>query len=114
MEGQGGITTGSDGAPKEIAAAVTTTSATATSGTKNDGSKTQTINGRYNSFVIMKHVSIDIASFNKLNPNFDRQIAYNGTYELKLPDDKMDIFLAKKPEILNESMQLLMNAGGPR
>jgi membrane-bound lytic murein transglycosylase D len=100
MEGQGGITTGS-----EVAATSSSTPE------EDDHSKRQSISGRYNSFVIMKHISMDMASFNKMNPNFDKSIASAGIYELKLPNDKMEIFLAKKPTILNESMQLLLTAG---
>ena len=74
-------------------------------------SKTQSIGGRYNSLVIVRHISMDIVAFNKMNPDFDKVTASGSNYELRLPNDKMDIFLSKKPEILNESMQLLLNAG---
>ena len=53
---------------------------------------------------------MDIAAFNKMNPEFDKLIADNGKYELRLPNNKMDIFLAKKFDILNESVQLLLKA----
>jgi membrane-bound lytic murein transglycosylase D len=75
------------------------------------GSKSQAISGRYNSGVIVKYLLMDIASFDKLNPGFDRQIASNGNYELRLPGEKMDIFMTKKMEILSESMQQLLNPG---
>ena len=52
--------------------------------------------------------SMDVITFNRYNPGFDSQVATNGSYELRLPGDKMDIFLAKKLDILNESMQLLL------
>jgi membrane-bound lytic murein transglycosylase D len=32
----------------------------------------------------------------------------NNTYELKLPADKMDLFVANKYQILNESVQSLL------
>jgi membrane-bound lytic murein transglycosylase D len=105
MEGQGGITTATKDEAKE---AIFTASLTP----EEDAlSKRQPISGRYNSFIILKHISMDIAAFNKLNPNFDKLIASTGIYELKLPNDKMELFLAKKPTILNESMQLLLTAG---
>ena len=69
----------------------------------------QTINGRYNSSVIIKHIVMDVSAFHKINPNFDKDIASNGKYELRLPSEKMDIFMTKKFEILNESIQLLLN-----
>jgi membrane-bound lytic murein transglycosylase D len=69
----------------------------------------QTINGRYNSSVIIKYVVMEMPAFQKINPNFDRDIASNGKYELRLPAGKMDVFMTKKFEILNESIQLLLN-----
>ena len=105
MEGQGGITTATKDEAKEAPA---TTSLTPE---EDANAKKQSISGRYNSFVIMKHISMDMAAFNKMNPNFDRLIASTGIYELRLPTDKMELFLAKNPTILNESMQLLLTAG---
>jgi len=105
MEGQGGITTATSHEAKVI------TANAPLQAEESSNLKIQSISGRYNSFVIMKHISIDIASFNKMNPGFDKLIASNGNYELKLPNDKMEAFLAKKPAILNESMQLLLNHG---
>ncbi len=103
--GHGGITTVTKEEAKNIAA-----SPVALSTEELAGSKTQSISGRYNSLVIAKHITMDIAAFNKLNPDFDKSIASGNNYQLRLPNDKMDMFLSKKPEILNESMQLLLNA----
>lgn len=72
--------------------------------------KIKVISGRYNSTVIAKYVDMDIAAFNKMNPDFDNLITDNGKYELRLPPDKMDIFLAKKYEIFYESVQLLLKS----
>jgi membrane-bound lytic murein transglycosylase D len=55
-----------------------------------------------------KYLAMDIIAFNKMNPDFDKLIAESGKYELRLPADKMDIFLAKKFDILNESVQILI------
>lgn len=104
--GRGGITT----ATKEEAKNITAVSAPVALSTEElAGSKTQSISGRYNSLVIAKHITMDIAAFNKLNPGFDKSIASGANYELRLPIEKMDMFLSKKPEILNESLQLLIN-----
>jgi membrane-bound lytic murein transglycosylase D len=73
------------------------------------GSKSQVISGRYNAGVIAKHLSMDAVSFNKMNPDFDKLIAANGKYELRLPEEKMDIFIVKKLEIAEECIQLLLN-----
>jgi membrane-bound lytic murein transglycosylase D len=104
--GHGGITTATKDEAKNIS------SAAALTPEETANSKTQSISGRYNSKVIMKHITMDVAAFNKLNPDFDKLIASGSNYELRLPNDKMEIFLSKKPEILNESIQLLLNPVG--
>lgn len=70
---------------------------------------TQTISGKYNSLVIAKNLSIEISQFNRYNPEFDNMMAVNGNYDLRLPADKMQLFLANKYVILNECVQLLLN-----
>jgi membrane-bound lytic murein transglycosylase D len=53
---------------------------------------------------------MDMDDFNRYNPDFDRVMASaNNTYDLKLPADKMDLFIANKYQILNESVQFLLN-----
>jgi peptidoglycan lytic transglycosylase D len=75
------------------------------------GVKKLTISGKYNSLVITKFILMDIAEFNRLNPDFDNRIATMGNYDIRLAPDKMDLFLANKFKILNESVQVLLNAG---
>ena len=104
MEGEGGITTATKDEAKNLLFA-------AMSKEELNAYKAQQITGRYNSLIITKHITMDISVFNRMNPDFDKLIADNGNYELRLPSDKMDIFLAKKFDILNESMQLLLNPG---
>jgi membrane-bound lytic murein transglycosylase D len=105
MEGNGSITTVTKDEAKDLAL----------SSTKNELSdeelknlKTETITGRYNSLIITKTIGMDIASFIRYNPDFDKQIAVNGEFQFRLPTDKMDIFNAKKYQILEESMRLLL------
>ncbi|HNU88875.1 MAG TPA: hypothetical protein PKJ94_11310, partial [Ferruginibacter sp.] len=69
---------------------------------------TQSISGKYNSLVITKNLSMDIVQFNRYNPDFDNMMAINGNYDLRLPADKMQLFLANKYSILNECVQLLL------
>jgi len=69
---------------------------------------TQSISGKYNSLVITKNLSMDIVQFNRYNPDFDNMMAMNGNYDLRLPADKMQLFLANKYVILNECVQLLL------
>ena len=71
-------------------------------------SSTYKITGRFSSSVIIKHVDMDMLTFLRYNPRFDNEIAINGTYELRLPTQKMNIFLAKKYEILDESILLIL------
>lgn len=75
-------------------------------------SETQTISGKFNSSVISKSLALDILQFNKYNPDFDNKLGMNGQYDLKLPGDKMQLFLANKYQILNECVQLLLNDDG--
>jgi membrane-bound lytic murein transglycosylase D len=105
MEGEGGVTTLTK---EEVKVAMMTNNA-ALSKAELDSSKAQDISGRYNSKVIAKTILMDISEFNRYNPNFDVQTSTAGTYQLRLPSDKMDLFLAKKFEILNESLMLLLN-----
>ena len=70
---------------------------------------TKTINGRYNSSVIVKHIEMDIADFMRINPGFDNAIASAGKYELRLAPEKMDVFMTRRIDILKESIQLLLN-----
>ena len=71
-------------------------------------SQTHTITGKYNSGIIAKNLSLDISEFNRYNPQFDNLINTNGQYELVLPGDKMQLFLANKYQILNECVQYML------
>ncbi len=111
MEGDGGITTltrdetdilkqasNVNPAAKNLSAAELTSS------------KVQAISGRYNSLIITKHITFSIIEFNRYNPDFDKLITHNGKYELRLPADKMDMFMAKRYDILNESLQIMLDS----
>jgi len=72
--------------------------------------KTIKVSGKYHSAVIAKMVVMEIDEFSRYNPNFDRVMAKaENTYELKLPQDKMELFIANKYQILNESVQMLLS-----
>ena len=66
------------------------------------------ISGKYNSVVITKNLLMDIAYFNHYNPAFDDMLITNGSYDLRLPPDKMQLFVANKYSILNECVQLML------
>ncbi len=78
-----------------------------------DGAKTVNVSGKYFSTVIAKYILMDEAVFNRYNPDFDKVMASaNNNYDLKLPADKMDLFISNKYEILNESVQKMMPEDG--
>lgn len=113
MEGSGSGVTGTDGAAYAMSSmpgnAVNPYDNKPTLSTPEmENAETQTITGKYNSIVITKNISMDIATFNRYNPGFDSQIASNGKYELILPLDKMQLFMSIKYQILNECVQLLL------
>jgi membrane-bound lytic murein transglycosylase D len=74
-----------------------------------DKSEILPITGKYNAAVIAKNISFDILQFNRYNPEFDNNLSANGQYDLRLPSDKMQLFLSIKYQILNESVQLLLD-----
>lgn len=75
-----------------------------------NAAKSQNVSGKYHSVVIARYVTMDIADFNRYNPDFDKVMASaNNTYELKLPVEKMEAFNASRYQILNESIQLILS-----
>ncbi len=105
MEGEGGITTATTGEIKSNALNAVLNDEEMNSSTAHS------ITGRFSSAVIIKYTGVDLSTFNRYNPGFDEQVALNGKYELRLPTAMMNIFVAKRYEILNESMQLLLKMG---
>lgn len=106
FEGEGGITTVTKKEMKDLI----------TNGGDNlkvdemSNSIIYTITGRFNSSVLIKYIEMDLPSFHRYNPGFDNKIAIDGKYELRLPAQKMNIFVAKRYEILDESLQLLLKS----
>ncbi len=78
---------------------------------KKDSINTEVLNisGKYNSVIIAKNLSMNLMEFNRLNPAFDQVIAAGKGFDLRLPPPKMDMFIANKYLILNESIHLLLN-----
>lgn len=73
------------------------------------GAKTVNVSGKYISTVISKYILMDAVEFNRYNPDFDKVMASaNNSYDLKLPADKMDLFVSNKYQILDESVQRLL------
>jgi membrane-bound lytic murein transglycosylase D len=104
FEGEGGITTVTKKELKELLInPVNTLNEEEISNTK-----AYNISGRFHSSVILKYIDLDKTIFDRLNPNFDNKIAEDAKYELRLPTIKMNTFIVKRYEILDESMQMLL------
>lgn len=100
MEGNGGATTlTAREAANEMMQEVTEADAE---------TEVTSISGKYSSLVIAQHLEMDKVRFDKLNPNFDKHIAANGSYDLRLPKEKTLLFLSKKPQILEASIMLML------
>ncbi len=108
MEGEGGVTT----LTKEEVKDALLNNNSALSKAEMDSSRKQPISGRYNASVLSRHIEMPIEEFSRYNPGFEREIANNGKYDLRLPHEKMQLFLSKKFQILDESMQLLLRQPG--
>lgn len=104
FEGEGGITTVTKDETKDL---IMQKISNLTEEEMNNSS-TNKITGRYNSAVILKYIGMEPLAFNKYNPRFDDSIAVNGTYELRLPVQQMNTFIAKRYEILEESLKQLL------
>lgn len=102
MEGQGGITTLTKNETENLMASQPSVAADVA------GLETINVSGKYNSFVIAEFVKMDMSEFNRLNPNFDKQLAMNSSYNLRLPTDKALQFKAQKPQILEQSIRLAL------
>lgn len=72
------------------------------------GTKTQTISGKFLAAVIARHIEMSQSDFDRYNPSFNEQLEQNGQFDLMLPEEKMDLFLANKYQILNESVQTML------
>lgn len=111
FEGQGGITTLTrDEATEQLSGSTMYVFHRMISASELAAAKTVSVSGKYHSSIIAKYTLMDPADFNRFNPEFDKVMAStNNTYEMKLPADKMDLFIANKYQILNESVELLLN-----
>jgi len=103
MEGDGGLTTLTRKETEALAASNPSVIPDANTTVLN-------ISGKYNSLAITQNIQMNIGDFNKLNPNFDKQLSANGSYNLRLPNDKMLVFQANKPQILDQSIQILLSS----
>ncbi len=77
--------------------------------TEIESSDSIAISGRYAAAIIAKNIGMDINDFNRYNPGFDDMLATGGTYNLRLPDAKMNLFVTNKYPILNECVNKLLD-----
>jgi membrane-bound lytic murein transglycosylase D len=113
FEGGGGVTTTTRDDMGKNGLALTDRQIVAPNLTQQDmdNTRVEKVSGKFNSLVIAKNISMDITEFNRLNPGFDAAMgSQTGAYEMRLPNDKMDLYMARKYQILNESVQLLLNS----
>jgi membrane-bound lytic murein transglycosylase D len=103
MEGDGGLTTLTKKETEALALA-------GNPQVVDPNSTVLNISGKYNSLAITQNIQMNIGDFNKLNPDFDRQLSANGSYNLRLPNDKMLAFQGNKQQILDQSIQILLNS----
>lgn len=104
MEGRGGETTATATTAQKLAAMKVVRDAAT-----NQDLRVQTIEGRYNSKAIAKYLEMSLKEFSSLNPGMDQALASNRSYTLRLPNDKAELFLNKKNEMLNESIQMIIS-----
>jgi membrane-bound lytic murein transglycosylase D len=107
FEGQGGLTTLTKQEIEEQLGA-SAGLLRAVSQEELDNSQSQNISGKYYSAIVAKNILMDLDEFNRYNPSFDKLMANSSVYELKLPADKMSLFVANKYQILNESVQYFL------
>lgn len=75
---------------------------------KKDVDSTQ-VSGRYIAEIIARNVDMDMADFNRYNPDFNNTLSTGATYNLQLPENKMKEFFQKKYDILNQSVTQLLD-----
>ncbi len=112
FEGQGGITTLTKAETADQIAAVSQwMSKRNLSADELKAARTIKVTGKYYSGAIAKNIMMDMDEFNRYNPNFDKVMATaDNSYEMKLPADKMESFVNNKYQILNDSVQMLLNS----
>jgi membrane-bound lytic murein transglycosylase D len=104
LEGEGGLTTLTKDETSKLLTSFATKPVVAA-----DGSLSlQNISGKYYSKAITQVLQISMGEFNKLNPNFDKQLSAQGNYDLRLPNDKMAMFKENKIQILQQSVGMLL------
>jgi membrane-bound lytic murein transglycosylase D len=68
------------------------------------------ITGKYRLEAIAKKLDISLAEMSRLNPDFAKTMAGpDNSYDLRVPKEKMKLFMGEKDEILKESVQMTLD-----
>lgn len=68
------------------------------------------LSGRYIASIIAKNIDMALRDFNRFNPEFDNMMSMGANYTLRLPEEKMTLFVANKYPILNECVEILLGS----
>jgi len=66
------------------------------------------VSSRYSAKVVAEGLTMNLSEFNKLNAGFDKAMANGDNYSLRLPKDKAVLFQTKRKELLQESINRLL------
>ncbi len=77
---------------------------------ESSGDSSLILSGRYKASVIATKLEMDISEFNHYNPGFDNSLARGDSFNMRLPADKMQIFIENKYPILNECVEQLLGS----
>ncbi|UCJ06071.1 transglycosylase SLT domain-containing protein [Chitinophaga pendula] len=68
------------------------------------------ISGKYKLEAIAKKLDMEVAALDHLNPGFAKTMSGpDNSYDLRIPQEKMKLFMAQKEEILKESLQMTLD-----
>lgn len=66
------------------------------------------ISGRYNASIIARVVEVDLKLFQQFNPGMEKVLSSGKEYNLRLPHNKLPVFIAQKQTILDLSLGELL------
>jgi membrane-bound lytic murein transglycosylase D len=68
------------------------------------------VTGKYRLEAIAKKLDMQVAELDRFNPGFSKAMASaENNYDLRIPKEKMKLFMAEKGEMLKESVQLTLD-----
>ncbi|WP_447640154.1 MULTISPECIES: lytic transglycosylase domain-containing protein [Chitinophagaceae] len=106
FEGGGGITTMTKNETNDYQSEIQTTPVLTAQDTIN--TTTCELIGFYDWNIICQKLNMNAELFNKLNPGLNKVLANGKSYKLRLPTNKMDLFLQEKNSILEACFKQLM------